>query len=116
MEPFSGVCLKAAIFLQNHLMISHEPKMLFAYSFPGDSLLPVNLLRRVGGFSQEGTTAQFGLMSAAFLIRLVLVILLGLLCAGYCILSVVTTVSMCRDKSYTQMPDLSDHLRVIERL
>lgn len=117
MEPYSGVCLKAAIYLQNQIMLTHEPGMLFAYSFLGDALLPVSLLRRVGGFSQESTTAQFGLMNTAFIIRLVLVILLALLCAVYSTLFIVTAVRLCQDKKYGQQaPDLSDHLIVHEKL
>lgn len=85
MEPYSGVCLKAAIFLQSQVMVTQDT--LFAYSFPGDALLPVFLLRRVGGFSQAGAQGQFGLMATAFHIRLALVIILGLLCAAYWVLA-----------------------------
>lgn len=49
MERYSGACLKAGLYLHTHYLMTND--MLFNYSFKGDALLPVFLLRRDGGFS-----------------------------------------------------------------
>lgn len=53
MEPYSGVALKAGIFLHSHYFLTYQPSLLFAYTFPGDQLVPIFLLKRVGGFSNN---------------------------------------------------------------